>query len=173
MFSKRLEETVDWGIRSKIQSTGTRFPRTWDNAKHPIEEFRNDSSGIIGPHGQSTDSFRRYHRQRTRCPPFPRDHTVVVEHRGRLKASAIEQNTPLPTFWSFARASTWFGVYAVPVESGNPWSNQSGESWPRCFTGVRSNRLNLHPVSLKKSETGNDNAKPVITLNQDVGHVLD
>ena len=46
----------------------------------------------------STDSFRRRDRQRTRCPPFPRDHTVVVEHRRRLEASAIEQNTPLHTF---------------------------------------------------------------------------
>ena len=86
-------------------------------------------------HSLSTDSFRRYHRQRTRCPPFPRDHTVVVEHRGRLEASAIEQNTPLHTFWSFARASTWFGGYDVPGESGNPWSNRSGQSWPPCFTG--------------------------------------
>ena len=72
MFSKRLEETVDWGIRSKIQSTGTRFPRTWDNAKHPIEEFRNDSSGIIGPHGQSTE--------RKHCPPTVFDATTVKGH---------------------------------------------------------------------------------------------
>jgi len=88
-------------------------------------------------------------------------------------ASAIEQNTPLHTFWSFAWASTWFDGYSVPGGTGNPWPMQSGQSWPRCFTGVRSNRLNLHPVGLTKSETGNDNAKPVITLNQDVGHVLD
>ena len=124
-------------------------------------------------HSLSTDSFRRYHHQRTRCPPFPRDHTVVGDHRGRLEASAIEQNTPLHTFWSFARASTWFDGYSVPGGTGNPWPMQSGQSWPRCFTGVRSNKLNLHPVGLTKSETGNDNAKPVITLNQDVGHVLD
>lgn len=72
MFSKRLEETVDWGIRSKIQSTGTQFPRTGDNAKHPIEEFRNDSSGIIGPRGQSTE--------RKHCPPTVFDATTVKGH---------------------------------------------------------------------------------------------
>ncbi len=72
MFSKRLEETVDWGIRSKIQSTGTQFPRTGDNAKHPIEEFRNDSSGIIGPHGPFTE--------RKHCPPTVFDATTVKGH---------------------------------------------------------------------------------------------
>ena len=92
---------------------------------------------------------------------------------GRLEASAIEQNTPLHTFWSFAWASTWFDGYSVPGGTGNPWPMQSGQSWPPCFTGGRSNRLNLHPVGLTKSETGNDNAKPVITVKQDVRPVLD
>ena len=72
MFSKQREETVDWGIRSKIQSTGTQFPRTGDNAKHPIEEFRNDSCGIIGPRGQSTE--------RKHCPPTVFDANTVKGH---------------------------------------------------------------------------------------------
>jgi hypothetical protein len=128
----------------------------------------------------SPPSGNTVHRQFSTIPPskdtlttISRDPPVVGDHRGRLEASAIEQNTPLHTFWSFAWASTWFDGYSVPGGTGNPWPMQSGQSWPRCFTGVRSNRLNLHPVGLTKSETGNDNAKPVITLNQDVGHVLD
>ena len=53
-------------------SSRTQFPRTLDNAKHPIEEFRNDSSGIIQPHGQSTE--------RKHCPPTVFDANTVKGH---------------------------------------------------------------------------------------------
>jgi hypothetical protein len=43
-----------------------------DNAKPPVEEFRNDSSGIIRPHGPSTE--------RTQCPRTVYDAETVRGH---------------------------------------------------------------------------------------------
>jgi len=97
-----------------------------------------------------------------------RDQTVMGDLRRRLKASAIEQNTPLHTFWSSARPLTWFGevrcscgirksriqpvrstlttlfhrMYVVPRISGPPRSNSSGQCWPNDSAGVRETKSN-------------------------------
>ena len=98
-------------------------------------------------HSLSTDSFRRYHRQRTRCPPFPRDHTVVVEHRGRLEASAIEQNTTLHTFWSFARAShdlggtMFLGYPEIPDLTSQVNPDHDVSPGIRCSCGIRKSKM--------------------------------
>ena len=100
---------------------------------------------VHSPSGHAVHpQFSTLRASKTGCLPFPRDHAVVVEHRGRLEASAIEQNTPLHTFWSFARASTWFGGCSVPGGTGNPWSNQSGQSWPPCFNWGKWNQHFTH-----------------------------
>ena len=57
-------------------SSRTQFLRTGDNAKHPIEEFRNDSCGIIRPHGQS-NSLRQSWTYR---PPTVFDANTVKGH---------------------------------------------------------------------------------------------
>ena len=49
-----------------------------------------------------------------------RDQTVVGDHRGRLKASAIEQNTPLAHVLIVGTTIDGFRGYAGPRGSGNP-----------------------------------------------------
>ena len=71
-------------------------------------------------------------------------------------------------------------------DPGNPWSNQSGQTWPNDFTGGKRNQYFTHlnqrflgqtdwtkTKSFRRVTTGDNNTKPVITVNQDVRHVFD
>lgn len=127
VFSKHQNTTREPLIRctkcSKYKTTGAN-PVGWDDFT------RFQSTGIM-PNLQSKSlettvlalldltfhppNGHNVHRQFTTLRPLEdtlstlsRDQTVVGDLRRRLKASAIEQNTPLHTFWSSARPLTWF-----------------------------------------------------------------
>jgi len=157
-----------------------------DNAKHPIEEFRNDSSGIIQPHGQSTE--------RKHCPPTVFDANTVKGHvdhpfhetkrswvitEDAWKPAQSNKTPPCPRFDRLLEHRHDLGGILFLGEAEIPDLTSQVNPDPHVSTGVSetntsptlirefgSNRLNLHPVGLTKSETGNDNAKPVITVNQ-------
>ncbi len=68
-----------------------------DNAKHPVEVLRNDSSGIIGPHVPSTEW--------TRCPPTVFDAESVKDRMSPLSTRPCGGGQPPSNAWKPAQSN--------------------------------------------------------------------
>ena len=104
---------VGWDDFTRFQSTGI-MPNIQSRSLETTVLALFDLT-VHPPNGRNVRrQFMTMRPSKDTLSTLSRDQTVVGDHRKRLEASAIEQNTPLHTFWSSARALTWFGDVRCP-----------------------------------------------------------